>query len=132
MLRVDFRARKGSFLLAPRFEAGDEMVVIIGASGSGKSLTLKAVAGLLKPDEGTIVLPGGDVAFDSRAGIDVAPQRRSVGYVVQDLALFPHLTVRENIEFALHGRPRAAAHERASELIALMGLEPMQDRRPAA
>jgi molybdate transport system ATP-binding protein len=132
VLRVAFRARKGSFPLEPRFEAGDELVVLIGASGSGKSLTLKAVAGLLTPDSGTIVLPGGVIAFDAAARVNIPPQRRSVGYVVQDLALFPHLTVRQNIEFGLMGRPRAAVARRATELIGLLRLDGLEDRRPGA
>ena len=132
MLSVDFSARKGAFLLQPRFEARDELAVIIGASGSGKSLTLKAIAGLLTPDSGEIILPDGAVAFRSSGKIDMEPQRRSVGYVVQDLALFPHLTVRQNIAFALDGRPRAEAQRRTDELIALLGLEGTADRRPGA
>jgi molybdate transport system ATP-binding protein len=132
MLRVDFSLRKGAFLLQPRFEAGDELVVLMGASGSGKSLTLKAIAGLLTPDSGEIALPGGHIAFSAGRRINTPPQRRSIGYVVQDLALFPHLTVRENIEFALHGETRGNAERRASELIALLHLEETQHRRPGA
>jgi len=132
VLRVDFTARRGAFVLAPRFEASDELVVIIGASGSGKSLTLKAIAGLLTPDSGTIVLPDGAAAFDASAGVNAPPQQRSVGYVVQDLALFPHMTVRQNIEFALHGMPRLRVATRASELIELLGLREAQNRRPGA
>ena len=132
MLRIDFTARRGAFTLAPQFEASDEVVVIIGASGSGKSLTLQAIAGLLTPQTGTIVLPDGALAFDASAGINVPPQQRSVGYVVQDLALFPHMTVRQNIEFALHGMPRDSAARRVNELLALLGLGETQHRRPGA
>jgi molybdate transport system ATP-binding protein len=132
VLRVDFTARRGAFLLAPTFEAADELVVIIGASGSGKSLTLKAIAGLLTPETGTIVLPDGTAAFDAATHTNTPPQQRSLGYVVQDLALFPHMTVRQNIEFALHGEPRERAVTRTTELIELLRLQEMQDRRPGA
>jgi molybdate transport system ATP-binding protein len=98
MLEVDIQRRLGSFDLEPSFEAADELVVLYGPSGCGKSLTLKAVAGLLKPDAGRIILPGGTVAFDAAQHIDLPPQQRRAGYVVQELALFPHLSARANIE----------------------------------
>jgi molybdate transport system ATP-binding protein len=132
MLDVNFEARKGSFRLQPQFTAGDELVVLMGASGSGKSLTLKAIAGLLTPDAGRIVLPDGTVAFDASAGVHLTPQRRGIGYVVQDLALFPHLTVRQNIEFALHGAGREATRQRVDDLVRMLGLEDTADRRPHA
>jgi molybdate transport system ATP-binding protein len=132
MLRVDFSARKGEFLLQPCFEAPDELIVLIGVSGSGKSLTLKAIAGLLEPDSGQIVLPDGTVAFDAGAGVNLPPQQRNVGYVVQELALFPHLTVQQNIEFAIGHWPTAKRRERARELVSLLGLTGMEGRRPGA
>jgi molybdate transport system ATP-binding protein len=129
MLAVDFEKRLGSFHLRPRFEADEEMIVLLGPSGSGKSLTLRAIAGLLHPDAGRIELPSG-VVFDAMTGVDVAPQSRSVGYVVQDLALFPHLTVEENIAFALHRWPRQEQRERVRELIELLGLQGLEKRMP--
>jgi ABC-type Fe3+/spermidine/putrescine transport system ATPase subunit len=71
------------------------------------------------------------VAFDAAAGIDLPPQQRGVGYVVQDLALFPHMTVRDNIAFPLHGQPHATVEHRVDELIDTMGLAGTADRRPA-
>ena len=129
MLSVDFGKRLGDFLLRPRFEAGAEIVVLFGPSGSGKSLTLRAIAGLLRPDEGRIVLPDG-VAFDAEAGIDLAPQQRNVGYVVQDLALFPHLSVAENIGFGLNDWPREARRGRVAELVELLALGGLEGRLP--
>ena len=73
-------------------------VVLFGPSGAGKSLTLKAVAGLLRPDAGVIRMHG-QALFDAAAGINLSPQRRRIGYVFQDYALFPHLTVAQNIAF---------------------------------
>jgi molybdate transport system ATP-binding protein len=75
-------------------------VVLFGPSGAGKSLTLKAVAGLLRPDSGLIRLHG-HTLFDARAGVHLSPQRRRIGYVFQDYALFPHLSVRQNVGFGL-------------------------------
>jgi molybdate transport system ATP-binding protein len=130
VLRVDFQKRVGEFDLAPSFEAGPELVVLFGPSGSGKSLTLQAVAGLLRPDAGRIELPGGVVAFDAQAKVDLAPQDRNIGYVVQELALFPHMSARDNVEFALASWPRARRRERSTQLFSLLGLEGLEDRRP--
>lgn len=75
-------------------------VVLFGPSGAGKSLTLKAIAGLLQPDAGVIRMHA-QALFDGAAGINLSPQRRRIGYVFQDYALFPHLTVRQNVGFGL-------------------------------
>jgi ABC-type Fe3+/spermidine/putrescine transport system ATPase subunit len=131
VLKVDIDKRLGDFHLHPAFEADDELVVLLGPSGSGKSLTLQAIAGLLAPDQGRIELPSGPV-FDSSTGLDLAPQARNVGYVVQDLALFPHLSVAENIAFGLHGWRRRERDARVRELIALLGLEGLENRMPRA
>ncbi len=129
MLTVDFEKRLGDFHLRPRFNAEDGLVVLLGPSGSGKSLTLRAIAGLLEPDGGRIELPSGPV-FDSGTGLDLPPQARSVGYVVQDLALFPHLSVAENIAFGLHRWPKAEQQARVRELVELLGLGGMEGRLP--
>jgi molybdate transport system ATP-binding protein len=129
MLAVDFEKRVGAFDLRPRFEAEDEIIVLFGPSGAGKSLTLRAIAGLMRPDSGRIVLPDG-VAFDAAAGIDLPPQARNLGYVVQDLALFPHLTVAENIGFGLQRWPRAERRQRVAELVELLGLAGLESRLP--
>jgi molybdate transport system ATP-binding protein len=95
-LRSDTR----TFQLDVRFESASPRVVIYGPSGAGKSQLLKAVAGLMTPDRGSIELAGRSL-FDSNGDIDVASQRRRVGYLYQDYALFPHLNVRQNIAFGL-------------------------------
>jgi molybdate transport system ATP-binding protein len=130
MLRVDIDKRLGEFHLRPSFEAGAELVVLFGPSGCGKSLTLRAVAGLLRPDAGRIELPGGATAFDAVAGIELPPQARNVGYVVQELALFPHLSARQNIEFGIASWPREKRRARSAELLALFDLAGLEDRRP--
>jgi molybdate transport system ATP-binding protein len=95
-LRSDTR----TFQLDARFESASSRVVIYGPSGAGKSQLLKAVAGLTTPDRGVIELAGRSL-FNSNGGINVASQRRRVGYLFQDYALFPHLNVRQNIAFGL-------------------------------
>jgi molybdate transport system ATP-binding protein len=129
MLSVDFENGLGDFHLRPRFTADSELVVLLGPSGSGKSLTLRAIAGLLQPDRGHIELAQG-VVFDSQTHVDVQPQARNVGYVVQNLALFPHMTVAENIGFAIAGWRREEREARLRELVDLLGLQGLEDRLP--
>jgi len=130
VLRIDIDKRVGDFRLRPAFEAEDEFVVLFGPSGSGKSMTLRAFAGLLTPEAGHIELPGGVVAFDARDGTNLPPQVRNVGYVVQELALFPHMSARENVEFAIAHWPKARRRAQSARLMALLGLEGLEDRRP--
>ena len=94
-----------SFTLRVDFALHGSRLVILGPSGAGKSLTLQAIAGLLKPDSGLIELDGRTV-FDSRSGIDLPARARKIGYLFQDYALFPHLTVAQNIAFGLNSGPR--------------------------
>jgi molybdate transport system ATP-binding protein len=90
--------------------------VLFGYSGAGKSLTLQMIAGLVRPDAGSIVLNERPL-FDSSARFDLAPQKRSFGYVFQDLALFPHMTVEENILYGGHGIEREERQARVSTMI---------------
>ena len=129
-VRVDIRKRLVSegreFRLEAAFEAENERIVVFGPSGSGKSVTLQCIAGLLRPDDGRIEI-GSRVLFDSAARINLPPQARSVGYVFQEYALFPHLTVEGNVGFALQsalrGGVNAAVRERVRVFLALFGLE---------
>jgi molybdate transport system ATP-binding protein len=103
-LEVDIRKTLYSgerlFALEAAFSSQDDLTVIFGASGSGKSLTIQAIAGLVTPEQGRIAV-GGEVLFDSPQGINLPARKRGVGYLFQDYALFPHLTVRENIGYPL-------------------------------
>ena len=99
-IRKTLRSRERQFELDVRLQSRSRRIVIFGPSGSGKSLTLKAIAGLLRPDKGHICLAG-ERLFDHAAAIDQTPQERALGYLFQDYALFPHLTVRQNIATAL-------------------------------
>ena len=87
-LSVDIRKALGNFHLAVQFDAGDETLALLGASGCGKSVTLKCIAGILTPDEGHIELDGVTL-YDSASRINLPPQRRQVGYLFQQYALFP-------------------------------------------
>ncbi len=129
-MRLDYHARMrlGAFDYDAAFEADREVVVLFGHSGAGKSLTLQAIAGLLRPAEGRIAL-GERALFDSARGVHLPPQQRGVGYVVQELALFPHLTVLENVAFALNG-PRASRAQAVGPLLARLGLEGFEERLP--
>jgi molybdate transport system ATP-binding protein len=128
-LDVAFDKRIGDFHLRARFAVGRELLVLFGHSGSGKSLTLKAIAGLLRPDAGRIAI-GGVPVFDAARGIDVPPQQRGVGMVVQSYALFPHLTVRDNIAFGLDRLPKAERRARVDALLGLLGIAELAERRP--
>ena len=95
-LTVDIEKRLGKFFLKSSFEAGNETLAILGASGCGKSMTLKCIAGIETPDRGLIALDG-RVLFDSQKNINLPARKRGVGYLFQNYALFPNMTVRQNI-----------------------------------
>lgn len=105
MLYVDIRKRLNHSDLQITLECGDGVLGVFGASGAGKSMTLKCIAGIEKPDSGVIVL-NDRVLYDSKRRINLKPQERRVGYLFQDYALFPNMTVRGNILAGLHRLPR--------------------------
>jgi molybdate transport system ATP-binding protein len=102
-LTLDLTRALRSFGLELALEVGAETVALVGPSGAGKSSVLRSVAGLLRPDRGLVALDG-RVWFDSERGVDLPPERRSVGLVFQEYALFPHLSVRGNVAFGGRGR----------------------------
>ena len=106
-LEVDITKKLDGFFMHMQFRAEQEIFAILGASGCGKSMTLKCIAGIEKPDEGRIVLDG-KVLFDSEKKINLPPQKRKVGYMFQDYALFPHMNVVQNIEAGMGKRPDRA------------------------
>ena len=132
-LLVDIRKTCGAFTLNVRFETVDNapaVLGLLGASGCGKSLTLKCIAGVETPDEGRIVLDGVTL-FDSHKKIDLPPQKRQVGYLFQDYALFPNMTVRQNILCGLCREPDKARREQeVRRVLALLQLEGLEQRRP--
>ncbi len=114
--RKQFAAPEREFVLEAAFQAGPGFTILFGPSGAGKTTALDCVAGLYKPDAGSITL-GNRVLFDASQGIDVSVARRRIGYVFQTLALFPHLTVQRNIQYGLSQLGRA---ERASRTSAIL------------
>ena len=130
-LVVDVEKTLPGFTLKMAFAAEKETLALLGASGSGKSVTLRCIAGLLRPDRGRIVL-NGRVLFDSEAKIDLPPQQRRVGYLFQNDALFPHKTLLENLELGLHAKPKAQRRALAEQWLARFRLSDLADSLPAA
>ncbi|WP_373163341.1 sulfate/molybdate ABC transporter ATP-binding protein [Agathobaculum sp. Marseille-P7918] len=130
-LHVDIRKKLGDFVLETAFDAENAVTGLLGASGCGKSMTLKCIAGVETPDSGCIMLDG-ETLFDSARGINLKPQQRRVGYLFQQYALFPHLTVERNILTGLHRERDAAARQRRlRDIIEMMQLEGLEKLRPA-
>lgn len=129
-LTVQIQKRYGDFRLDVDFTAGSgERLALLGASGCGKSVTLQCIAGIRRPDRGRILLDG-RVLFDSGARVDLPPQRRRVGYLFQQYALFPNMTVEQNITACLGHLERSRRRERVRELTALLRLEGLEGHRP--
>ncbi|MCW5515985.1 ABC transporter ATP-binding protein [Muriicola sp. Z0-33] len=103
-----------------------QLITLYGESGAGKTSTLRMLAGLMKPDSGKIIV-NGRTWFDAENKISLSPQKRKIGYVFQDYALFPNMTVRENLEFAL---PKGESDHIIAELINIIELEALQDIKP--
>ena len=131
-LEVNVTKRFDGFTLHAAFTAGDTATALLGASGCGKSMTLRCIAGIVRPDEGRIVLDG-RVLFDSAQGIDLPPQQRNVGLLFQNYALFPTMTVEQNILCALKKEKDPAARRAAcAEALRAMRLEELAKRLPGA
>ena len=129
-LQVDIRKQLGKFRLEVSFEAPPgEVMGLLGASGCGKSMTLKCIAGIETPDEGRIVLDG-RVLFDSKDKINLPPQKRQVGYLFQNYALFPNMTVEKNIAAGVHEKDKARRAERVSSMIRALYLEGLEKKLP--
>ncbi len=129
MLKARIKKRLGQFVLDVSFQAQTQVLALFGPSGAGKSLTLQCIAGLLTPDDGRIEI-GPRVAFDAARGINLRPQQRRVGYVFQNYALFPHLSVARNIAFGLPHLPPAERRQRVAEALRAMRLEGLESRLP--
>lgn len=129
-LYVDVKKDFTGFNLRIKFQAEDNIVGLLGASGSGKSMTLKCIAGLVTPDQGKIVL-NGKVLFDSEKKINVSIRKRKVGFLFQNYALFPNMTVLQNIGFALDNISKEERQKIVCEKISMMHLEGLEKRFPS-
>ena len=127
-LSVALHHRFAGFTLDAAFEAPAGVTALFGRSGSGKSTVVNAVAGLLRPDRGRIVLDG-TVLLDTDAGRSLPPHRRRMGYVFQDGRLFPHLTVRQNLLYGRWFAPKGQGAD-PGRIVDLLGIAPLMDRRP--
>ena len=124
-LQVHIKKTVGSFHLEADLECGGSLLSLLGPSGCGKTMTLKCIAGIERPDDGRIVL-GDRVLFDSDSRVSLAPQRRRVGYMFQDYALFPWKTVLENVVYGMDVQgmyDKKTRVEKAKEYLKLMHLE---------
>ena len=120
-----------AFALNATFEAPAGVTIVFGASGSGKSTVLRAVAGLLRPDAGSIAIDG-RVLFDHTTRRDVPTRERRAGYVFQDLALFPHLNVEANLAFGLHDQPAETRRQKVRAIAESFRIDHLFGRRPDA
>jgi molybdate transport system ATP-binding protein len=128
MLSVDIERDLGGFRLAASFEAGGGVTALFGRSGAGKTSVVNAIAGILRPDRGRIEIKG-ETVFDAGRGIDVPTPKRRVGYVFQEGRLFPHLSVRQNLNYAgLFSRGMPASE--FARVVGLLGLKDLLERRP--
>lgn len=128
MLKVNVHKNFGEFQLNMDFTEASRRIGILGASGSGKSMTLKSIAGILQPDQGEIVL-NDHVLYDSARRINLRPQERRVGYLFQNYALFPTMTVAENVAAGLHGS-RAEKEARVAEMLSKFQIGELGGRLP--
>lgn len=144
-LKIDIEKKLGKFNLQVKLEAGDEVLALLGASGSGKSMTLKCIAGIEKPDKGFIEV-NGRVLFDSEKRINLSPQNRLTGLMFQNYGLFPNMTVRQNIMAGARRISKRANSKidssriregkgiwtgnEADEIIERFGLKPVEQQLP--
>jgi len=131
MLSVDIQKKLGAFRLNVSFNTADGVTGILGASGCGKSMTLRCIAGIEKPDHGRITLDG-VVLFDGEKGINLKPQERKVGYLFQNYALFPNMTVEKNILCGLYyEKDKQKRGSLLGDTIKLLKLEGLEKRLPS-
>ncbi len=129
-LEVSIEKKVSGFTLRSEFAVGNTSAAILGASGCGKSMTLRCIAGIVRPDRGRIVLDGRTL-FDSEKKIDLPPQQRGVGLLFQNYALFPNMTVEQNVLCGLKQEKNAAVRkEKCAEMLRAMRLEHLAKRLP--
>ncbi len=134
MLSVQVKKQLREFPLEMAFEVKPaETLVVIGPSGCGKTTILNIIAGLVPPDDGHVAI-GAKVLYDGSSGVSVSAEDRKVGYVFQDFALFPHMSVKENVAYGLRARrhPKAEIPRKVEEVLGLLGITRLKDRRPDA
>lgn len=126
---VNVELHRGGRRLVAEFAAQSRLVALFGPSGAGKTSLLNMIAGLVRPDRGRIAI-GGDVLFDSTAGIDLAPERRACGYVLQDGRLFPHRRVKDNLLYGWKFAPPERRSLALDTVVGLLGIGHLLGRMP--
>ena len=131
MLDIRVAKRQGSFQVDADFKTKNTgITALFGPSGAGKTSVINMVAGLIRPDRGRIVIQD-RVLFDSDRGIDLPPEKRTIGYIFQDGRLFPHLTVRGNLTYGMKLTPPNQRYIAFDQVVDLLGIKHLLDRRPA-
>ena len=131
MFNVRVEKKQGDFLVDTAFRSKEVgITALFGRSGAGKTSVINMMAGLVRPDKGHIIVNERPL-FDSARSIDIAPQKRRVGYIFQDGRLFPHLSVRSNLVYGMRLTPPAERYLKFDQIVELLGIELLLDRRPA-
>lgn len=131
MLHVAITRSQGAFTVDASFTTnGTGITALFGRSGAGKTSVINMVAGLVRPDEGVVRI-NGTVYFDSRAGVDVAPDKRRLGYIFQDGRLFPHLSVKSNLTYGMKFVSPQDRYVKFDSVVELLGIEHLLNRRPS-
>jgi molybdate transport system ATP-binding protein len=128
-LTARLHSRLGSFSLKAEFSLAARWTVLFGPSGVGKTSVMRMLAGLIRPDEGSIIL-NGRTLLDTRKGVFIPPGSRGIGFVTQRPALFQHMSVAENVAFGLHSVPSAERRERVEAILELLEVATLATRRP--
>ena len=126
---IDISCQRGERRISSRFTATAGLIALFGPSGAGKTTILDMIAGLVRPAEGRIVVAG-RVLFDHQAGIDLPPDQRACGYVFQDLRLFPHMRVRDNLLFGKHRAAEDRSVMTFVETVEFLGIGHLLERMP--
>jgi len=129
MLRVDVSKQLGDFSLQASFASEGRVTGLFGASGAGKTSLINMIAGLLKPDRGVVTLDG-ETLDDTSARVHVPPHRRRIGYVFQDARLFPHLDVRQNLDYGRRMNRLAEDPAQRKRIVDLLDIGDLLGRRP--
>jgi len=128
MIAIDVKAEVGALKLRVQLSAYDGTTIVVGPNGAGKSTLLKSVLGVVKPSAGNVSL-GKRALYCSEQRINVATEDRRLGYVPQCYALFPHMTVLDNVAFGVRGRSKQERHEHVMELLADLGIDHLAKRK---
>lgn len=131
MLDIHIKRRQGEFQIDTAFQSEDVGVTaLFGNSGAGKTSIINMISGLVRPDEGHVIV-GGRCLFDSKSAVDLAPEKRHIGYIFQEGRLFPHLSVRKNLTFGMQRTEKKRRYVDFDEVVTLLGIEHLIDRSPA-